>query len=406
MAARETTVPYPSVPGAECPWPRLAELRAEAPVHELPDRPGVFVVSRYADAKAIFARPELFSNDARTQLNGESDYKIPYHVTASDPPEHTRLREIDIAPLRPKRLRTYEPMIREQADRLIDGFIDRGEVEFVDEYASWLPVRVMSRVLGVPESDEDVVRTWLPFEQSGLSWLSTDVRDSMKELIAGSTEYMGDLVRRRREHPEDDGTSILIEEQVKADGEFDFEEVVAHVAGILRGGLFTTAHAITTTLQHGIENPDQLEKVRAEPKLIGRMIEEALRLDPPAMWQPRRVLADTEIGGVAIPEGSLLLVISGSGNRDEERFECPERFDVERRNVKDHLSFGYGIHFCVGAPIARMEIRVSIERILARMRDLKITPDNDLRHIASPQFRGLERLHLTFDRVPDAEVPA
>jgi cytochrome P450 len=397
MAQTEPRADYPSVERSECPWPTMRNLRESAPVTEMEGHPGVYLVSRYEDVKYVFSRPDLFSNEARSWLNGKRGLTTAYHVTETDPPDHKRRREITISPLKPGRLASYEEMIVEQADRLIDSFAGDGHCEFVDQFASWLPVRVMSRIVGVPEADEDMIRSWMPFEQSGLFLLDDETREKQKKLSATVPAYLSDFVRGKAEEPGDDAASIVIAEQIKRDGEFKFEEVLAQTTSLLRGGLFTTAHLLTTIMFHLVDNPDQRQAIEEDPRLIVRAIEESLRMEGPAMWQPRRVVTDTEVGGVPLAKDTLMIVLSASANHDGEHFEDPDSFDVFRANVKDHVAFGYGIHFCLGAPLARLEIRLAFERLLARLRNLRFEGDNDFAHIPSPQFRGLRRLSIGFD---------
>jgi len=147
-----------------------------------------------------------------------------------------------------------------------------------------------------------------------------------------------------------------------------------------------------------LEHPDQLAAVTADHGKIPRMFEESLRLEDPVQWNPRLATRDVEIGGVSVPKGAYVVIVFGSGNRDERVFEDPERFDVSRANATEHLSFGYGNHFCLGAPLARLEGRIAFERLLSRLTNIRLADDNDLTHITSAIFRGLNRLVLEFDR--------
>jgi cytochrome P450 len=147
-----------------------------------------------------------------------------------------------------------------------------------------------------------------------------------------------------------------------------------------------------------LENPEAVARVRASPELIPRMTEEALRLEPPVLWQPRRVTRQTELAGVLLPEGATLLLLQGSANYDEATFTCPAGFDVERENVREHVTFGYGPHTCLGAPLARLELRIAFARLLGRLDDIRLAEDNDLRHIESPKIRGLRSLNIEYKR--------
>jgi cholest-4-en-3-one 26-monooxygenase len=190
--------------------------------------------------------------------------------------------------------------------------------------------------------------------------------------------------------------SEVVAEQVGRDGALNVAEVRAVSAALLAGGVVTTAHFMASAMLLLLENPDQLAKVRVEPTLIPRCTEEALRLEAPTQWTPRRAVQDVELAGVSIPAGAFVLLLQGACNRDPAVFDEPDRFDVTRPNATDHLSFGYGPHFCLGAPLARLEVRVAFEQLLARLDNLRLASGNELTHNPSPQFRGLRRLELEF----------
>ena len=403
VAHPDLRVDYPGLEGSECPWPLLERLRDEAPVYELPDRPGVFVVSRYDDVRFILGHTELFSSSAvRAGLSGFSLVDVPSPadrvMNETDDPEHERKRRIAFAPLKPGRLKAYEPMITDLVDGLIDGFVDDGRVEFVEQFAHQLPVKLTCRLMGVPESDEGFVRTWGRFESSGLAWMDDEFKATQRENSKKMLDYLTELLLERRVRPGDDVMSAVIQEQIDRDGGFRLADVRAQTAILLGGGVVTAAHFLSSGMHLLVSNPDQMAMLKADPRLIPGMIDEALRLEPPSVWQPRRAAQDVELSGVRVPAGSYLLMVFGSGNRDQRHFECPERFDVERPNAKDHLSFGYGAHFCLGAPLARLELRIAFERLLARLADIRFAPGNGFQHIRSVSFRGLQRLELEFDR--------
>ena len=175
--------------------------------------------------------------------------------------------------------------------------------------------------------------------------------------------------------------------------------VRGQVAVLLSGGMRTTAYFLPSMMEMLVRHPDQIAALRAAPDLIPQAIEEGLRLEPPIMWNPRRARQDLQLSGVTVPEGSIVLVMLCSGNRDELVFDEPMTFDPGRQNVRDHLTFGAGKHSCLGAPLARMELRIAFERLLARLGLIRFAGENDFAHISSASFRGLRRLHLEFDPV-------
>jgi cytochrome P450 len=392
--------------GAECPWPVFEYLRREAPVYQLPDRPNIYVITRYEDVRYVFATPEIFSSfNSRDGLLG---FDILLSTSSSggkgmiqtDAPDHKPKRALGFAALRPARLKAFDPLIHQIVDGLIDGFIDDGQCNFVEAFATQLPTILTLRLMGVPEEDMPWVRLWATFEASGASWMPKDFLERQRENGAKMFDYLTARLQERYENLGEDLMSDVIRAQVKRDGEFDLPEVRAQVAILLGGGVVTTAHFLSSLLLLLIQHPEQMAMVRRDPKLIVPVIEEGIRLEMPAVWQPRVVTRDVELAGVTIPAGSYALAMQGAANRDETKFECPANFDITRPNAHEHLSFGHGPHMCLGMPLARMEVRIALERLLARLENIRLAPGNDLTHIPSPSFRGLNRLDIEFDNAP------
>lgn len=395
-------VNYPSVEGAEYPWPLFRRMRDECPVFRYRDRPNLYAVTRYDDVKFVLSHPEIFSSfNSRDGLNG-GDAFLGQPSTGglvmnqSDGVVHRRARDLAALPFHPTKVRAYEPVIAEIADDLIDRFAVRGEVEFQEEFALVLPARLTCRLMGIPSEDEQWVRIWGSLEASGLSWMPEDFKNRQRANAARMLDYLNVTIAEKADKPQDDIISKVIEAQVARDGSFDLVECRAQVALLLAGGVVTTGHFMGLLMQHLLENRDVLQSVQADLSLLPKAIEEVLRIEGPTQWQPRRVLADTEIDGVKISAGSFVAVMLGSANRDERRFPSPETLDLSRANTREHLAFGFGPHTCLGAPLARLELRVAFERLLTRLQDIELSSGNDFSHIASPSFRGLNRLLLTF----------
>jgi cytochrome P450 len=397
----EPVLNYPSTDGAECPFALFAHLREEAPVQELPERPGVYLVSRYDDVRYIFAHPELFSSyQSRAGLNGvDWALSAPQSnaLIESDAPEHRPKRDLLFAALKPGKLRVYEERIRELVDELIDSFAEHGRCEFVSEFAHALPTRLTLWLMGVPDEDTDWIQFWARFEASGLSFMPPEFQEQQRVNGERMMEYLTRLLQYRFENPGDDVLTTVIDAQVSRDGQFDLPLVRSQVAILLGGGVVTTAHFLSSLMLLLIENPHLLRQASDDQKLIPKIIEEGLRLEPPSVWIPRRTKVDTELGGVHVPAGSYLVLLLTSANRDERHFECPEQFDVARRTIHDHVAFGYGPHFCIGAPLARIELRIAFERLLTRLGNIRLDVDNDFTHIRSPSFRGLNKLNIEFE---------
>ena len=182
-------------------------------------------------------------------------------------------------------------------------------------------------------------------------------------------------------------------------GHFDLPNVVADGTNLMVGGIFTTTHLLANMMNLLLRDPSTLAAVKADHSLLARTIEETLRLEAPVQWSPRLALQDTEVGGVAIPAGSILLLVWGSANHDECVFSDPDAFDLERGNVKDHMAFGNGTHFCLGAPLARLEARVAFQQLLTRLPNLRLKdPEASAPAMDSPLFRGPSRVEVVWDR--------
>lgn len=397
---------FPSAEVTQCPFPVYSAFRRESPAYQLPS--GEFVVSRHADIVEITRQPEIFSShhsvfeDGWMRAGTLADHEnpdYPWSIVASDPPRHTVKRKLAFEMFKPGRLRGREPMVREFADELIDRFIDRGHCEFSSEFAGLLPASVILTLFGLPLEHLDRALTWGRYEGFGTRFATEEHQAAARDGMLDLGGFLTDEIQKRLDEPTDDDLSLLVQRHIEAAGELKLAEIVADGANLFIGGIITTTHLLSSMMMLFIQHPDQQAKARESTSNLKRSVEEVLRIESPVQMGPRLVLQDTELGGVPIPAGSILLILWGSGNRDECVFSDPETFDIERANVKNHVAFGNGHHFCMGAPLGRMEAQIAFERIFARMTNLRFAEGNDFRNQDAVIFRGPDALHIEFDKV-------
>ena len=375
------------------PYPYYRHLRDEHPVYRV-EPMGIYAISRYEDVLFATNHHELFSSVgfSNTEIRGEPTKMMIF----TDPPDHTRLRSIVNRSFTPKMVADMEPRIREITAGLVDAIAERGETELMADLAVPLPVTVIAELLGVDPSQNDDFKRWSDWIIADFmgSQLTDEERVRMEADMDAFQAYFEQAVGERRVRRNGDLISALIraeeDQQTLTAG-----EVLAFIVLLLVAGNETTTNLIGNALVALTNHPDELERAASNPSLIPNLVEEALRYDAPVQFLFRRAAQDVKLAGTTIPEGSLAIVLFASANRDERRFPDAERFDVTR-DTQGHLAFGHGIHFCLGAPLARLEARVALEALLSRFRSFARTAD-EVEYVASPFLRGPQRLPLTFE---------
>jgi cytochrome P450 len=393
---------YPSPEVIEDPFPFYAWLRDEAPVHRLQD--GSYMVSRREDIVAIVRNPRVFSNRIGPLndqiLGGErvgGTDEGPWATSFSDPPLLHEQRVLSGSLVNREQLRAFEPIIRRNADELIDAFIARGEAEFRAEFAAQLPRRVMMDAFGFPREDEPDFIRWASGQGPVGSKLASPeerAREQRNRLeLAG---YFETRIRARRDAPGDDYVSRFVRDQVERDGRLDLPYVLTELVNLFAAGNGTTAHMLASTMVLLLQHPDELARVRADPERIRPVLEESIRLEGPIQWNQRVVTEDVELHGVPIPRGSIVIIVWAAANRDPEFFPEPDSFVPDRPGlVKHHLAYGQGNHRCLGAPVARLEGRIAFERLLERLEDLRLV-EPELTHIPNLNQRSPSAVRIAF----------
>jgi cytochrome P450 len=383
------------------PYPQYARLRASCPVVQLRQAGGMrpYLITRYADAKAALADPRLAKNprvgeQALVEAGLAHVYFDPrgnlsHHMLAVDPPDHTRLRKVASAQFTPRRVAELEPQIQRIADTLVDAFAGAGEAELMAAFANQLPALVIAELLGVPGEDREDFRTWAQDS------LRPGHDPAQRAALHALRKYLVEAIGRKRERPGSDLLSALITSE--DEDRLEEHEVVGTAMLLLIAGHDTTVNLIGNGLLALLTHPSQSALLRARPELIPEAVEEFLRYDGPVERATMRFAAEhVEVAGTVIPAGSIVQVALNSADRDEAAFPEPDRLDVARA-PRGHLAFGHGIHFCLGAPLARLEGRIAFATLLDRLPDLRlaVAPDQ-LRHRLNTIMRGLEELPVRF----------
>jgi cytochrome P450 len=397
------------------PYPAYAWLREHAPVHKTPLPSGVeaWLVTRHADARQALADQRLSKNPVHHQersahgkgkvgIPGERSANLMTHLLNIDPPDHTRLRRLVSKAFTPARVAEFEPRVRELTDRLIDCFAARGSADLIHEFAFPLPIYAICDLLGVPSEDQDDFRDWagmmLRHPKPGQS---APPRGGVGRAVKKMRAYLAELIHRKRETPGEDLISGLI--RASDHGEHLTENEAAAMAFILLfAGFETTVNLIgngtLALLRHPAQRALLQDAVRAgDDAFLATSVEELLRWDGPveiATW--RFATEPLTLGGVRIAEGEPVLVVLAAADRDPAKFRDPDVLDL-RRDDNQHLGYGHGIHYCLGAPLARLEGRTALSALLRRLPDVRLAAsDEDLRWRGGLIMRGLRTLPVEF----------
>jgi cytochrome P450 len=318
-------------------------------------------------------------------------------IQTIDPPAHQRYRSLFSKAFSSRRVTLLEPDIRQIANELVDGFVNHHTVDLVSQFAVPFPLTVIARWLGLPRADLPNLKRWSDAAAAPLGGMldhDQEIECARSELEA-QQYFAGKLDERRRE-PRDDILTELCYARFEGGEPLNNPEIYYLLIQLLVAGNESVRNLISSAMLLLLKDPQQMAAVRAKLELLPAFIEESLRLESPIKAFFRVARSDTELSGVKIPAGSRLAVLFASANRDECHFSNAQRFDSDRANTVDHLAFGLGIHYCLGASLARTEARVAFEVLLSRLKDIRIGTGNDFTHTPSFIFRGLNALHLEF----------
>jgi pimeloyl-[acyl-carrier protein] synthase len=381
------------------PYPTYHRLRAEDPVHHSPL--GFWVLTRYADVIAMLRDPRLVKEPIAAFVAQRFGMAVPPGLGLSmldrDPPDHTRLRGLVSKAFTPKALENLRPHIQQIVDGLLAQVEARGEMDLIEEFAYPLPVRVICEMLGVPVADHERFKQWGLDIARGLDAIMLPPDSEVaKRSMAGRhalSDYFRGLIAERRAAPQDDMLSALIAAEEAGD-KLNNDELLATCILLLVAGHETTVNLIGNGTLALLRHPEQLRRLREQPGMIGTAVEELLRYDGPVQRTARIPSEDVKIGGQVIPKGEMVMPFLGAADRDPTQFPDPDRLDIGRTDNR-HIAFGMGIHFCLGAPLARMEGQIAINTLVQRMPKLALATDKpEFRQ--SLTLRGLSTLPVGF----------
>ncbi len=386
-----------------CPYAAYATARTTRPVaHQ--SALNEWIVTGRAEIETIQKDHERFTSrynldgsfpfgpEAKAVLDDSLFFRVALYNVA--PPAHTRFRSLISEHFSPRRLRTIEPAARDIADRLVAGFRETGRADLLQDFAYPLPMTVICDIIGIPPEDRAQVKAW------NNEWLALQVVPMPPEAqlqcarsVVAYEKYVLDLLEARRREPADDLLTVLVRAAAEDDPVCEVEDVVVALRVMIAAGHETTTNLIGNTMWHLLEEPALWRRLVDEPALASAAVEEGLRFDSSVQGAPRVATEPVRLGGVDLPEGAQVRVMFAAVGRDPEAAKDPDVFRLDRQGPPRHLGFGHGIHFCVGAPLARLEARIALETLARELPGLRLADGFTPRHLPGGLvFRGLESL--------------
>ncbi len=403
----------------QSPYDHYEAMRDERPVMPLDGealgRPGetVFCISRHEDVHSVLLDHETYSSrfgspgflpdpELRRKLKeimAQGWVHLDTMLT-EDPPVHTRYRRLVSKAFTPRMVNEQEPRVRTLCEQLVDGWPQGEHVDFIRDFAVPVPVRTVAYILDVPDDRQDDFKRWADESVAAIGRsIDDEQRLASQRAIVEQQRWFADQIEQRRAEPRDDFLSNLLNARLTSEDEIEGEplsmgEMLSIIRQIQVAGSETTTSLLADAMVCLSHRPDLWKRMHEEPGFIANVVEEALRFSSPNQGLFRIATRDSEIRGVAIPKGSALWVMFGSANRDERVFANPSEFDPDRSELKEHLALGKGIHYCLGAALARLEARVALEVLSQRIESFRVIDESRLRYAPSFILRGLESLEL------------
>lgn len=394
-------------PDRDDPFARYCKLRAEAPVAFVPAF-NLWLVSRYDDLLAVLRDREAFSTEGSTSFIAQAapevaqiliDAEVDRPAVLTDPPAiHARRRMMIGKVFTPKRIAALEPAIRVIAEAYVAKFAAAGQVEFMDAFAYPVPIAVLSNFLGIPS--EHIELMW----QGGIALrvlmgepAPLEQQHAHAATILKLRGVLAQLIDERRKHPADDVLSALVAAQDDEGAGFTTGDLIRLCLTLAVAGHFTTTHFLGNLVKLALQDGTTWQRFVDDRNLSSKVVEEALRAEGSLRGMFRRTTRAVELGGATIPAGALVQILFGSANRDETTFPEPDRFDIDRESTAPHLAFGRGIHYCIGAALARLQAKVSLEVLAEQLLNLRLKPGSDIPYNPNIWAWGPDACHLEWD---------
>lgn len=393
----------------EDPYEYYAALVAHAPVYFMPQI-GAYVVSRYKDIQHVVAHPEIWSIDMRSLPQAQLiKHKAAQEILeaegfprdtklTTDPPRHTGYRAAVRNAFTPQRVKAQAAFIQMAVDELIQGMAKTGECEFMSQVAWSLPIRVITRLLGVPYEDADRIKHWSDVWVEPLTYGLSEEREIVvaREEVA-LQQYLVRHIEEKRRNPGEDILTDLANAKMPDGGDMPLADKVGLAEHLIVGGHETATSALGAGMSILAQRPDIAAELRRDPSLVENFVEEVLRLESPSQGFFRVAVRESELRGVTIPKGAMVHIRFAAANRDPEQFPDPDRLDLRRENAKTHLAFSQGVHHCLGSPYARLELNTAFRSILERFDDIALVPGKPpLTHLPGLSLRTLRALHVSY----------
>jgi cytochrome P450 len=371
------------------PYPLYEQWREERPIWWSDGQMKGWILSRYEDVRAVLKDSETFSSRSMGDTETQA---MPLPLLTDDPPRHTQLRAIVNKAFTSRTLKLLEQDVTVLVSHLLDDMVGHTSVDISSAFTSPLPVSVIAQMMGIPAGRKDDFKRW----SDALTGTSeaTDMSERIPHILE-MAEYFQSLLSERRENPGEDLISKVVLAEVEDERLCD-QDVVGFCMLLMIAGNETTTNLLSNLLNHLADQPQLWRELREDPDKIDAAIEEILRYDSPVHWVNRRATRDVEFQGQTVKAGEVVYAFMGSANRDPEHYESPDEFRLDRGR-SNHHSFGHGIHFCIGAPLARLEARYAMEELLKRYRSISHTPNASNERTHSTMLRGFHHLWLDLE---------